>query len=107
MRELKSPSVIFLPVRYNQWLVKDMYKSRLLLKLIHVCLSVSCETVYYLHHGRVLKRTVCQALGAIPVSEPNNWILRQLRVAFSKELNRRASAVTKIQVSLYRTLIPV
>ena len=27
---------------------------------------------------------VCQVLGAIPVSEPNNWILRQLRVAFQK-----------------------
>ena len=68
--------------------------------------SVSSETFYQLRHGRVLKRTVCQALGAIPVSEPNNWILRQLRVAFSKELKRRANAVTKIQVSLYSTLVP-
>ena len=48
----------------------------------------------------------CQALGAIPVSEPNNWILRQLRVAFSKELKRRASAVTKSEVSLYSILVP-
>ena len=51
----------------------------------------------YLRHGRVLKRTVCQALGAIPVSEPNNWILRQLRVAFSQELKRRASLFTRAQ----------
>ena len=31
LRELKRPSVIFLPVRYNRWQVKDMCKSRLLL----------------------------------------------------------------------------
>ena len=48
-----------------------------------------------LRHGRVLKRTVCQALGAIPVFGTKNWILRQLRVAFSQELKRRASLVAK------------
>ena len=47
-----------------------------------------------------------KALSAMLVSEPNNWILRQLLVAFTQELNRRASAVTKIQVSLYSTLVP-
>ena len=47
----------------------------------------------------------CQALGAIPVLEPNKWILRQLRVAFSQEPKRRASAVTKTEVSLYSILV--
>ena len=37
----------------------------------------------------------------MPVSEPNNWILPQLRVAFSQELKRRARAMTKTQSSLF------
>ena len=83
-----------------------MCKSRLLLKDTYMPAFLQ-KLFYKLRPGRVLNRTVCQALGAIPVSEPNNWILRQLQVAFSKQLKRRASAVTKIQVSLYSTLLQV
>ena len=53
MRELKSPRVIFLPASYNQWLVKDMCKSRLLLKdtlmpVFHEKLFFNCVRAEFL-----------------------------------------------------------
>ena len=41
-----------------------------------------------------------RALNARPVSEPNNWILHQLRLCV-QELTRRASAVSCDRVGLY------